>query len=268
MERFRKGDKNYYRKSMQQHKFIIIPQAIDLSQESINIINNLKRDMVFEDSIFQHLGYNCKTQRLNPKTDSNDEKRKQRIIRIRECSPYDVNQLYFDFITRMSEVAYEFVTQLFSNTSIQQPSYVSVLYSEKGCMEQDLHYDYDPTDEMARNCYACILFLEDDSALVIQNGNEKLLQKFNKGDIVIFRGDKPHGGASYPDNDNVRLHYYFDIQGFIREDDATYIVTAEAPNLNDFLSFKEKWERKHEKKKKRRLQQQLTMQFAFSKKFK
>ncbi len=40
--------------------------------------------------------------------------------------------------------------------------------------------------------------------------------KLNKGDVLIFRGDLVHAGASVGAVENVRIHAYLDVEGVVR----------------------------------------------------
>jgi hypothetical protein len=175
------------RRIMEYCQYIVFRDILpDLVLEQAEI-EALKQIMKRKKSIFQHL--------KNPNdpndVDKNDNKRHQWIV------PYQVQS---QFLKAKSVMTRMIMQKYYPHYKLKQSS-VSVLYSEEGCEEQDIHYDYDPTCPFARLCFGCILFLEDDSAFVLMNGTEKVIERFQRGDMLVFRGDKAHAGASYPTKD-------------------------------------------------------------------
>ena len=61
-------------------------------------------------------------------------------------------------------------------------------------------------------------------------------QRFNEGDLVVFRGDCAHAGGSYEDRDNMRLHYYFDHPNTTRKPRTTYFGTPIKVKLSKSLA--------------------------------
>lgn len=234
------------RKEVTEKKYIVLKNVVDLRSDSDNI-RELKNSVTVATPIFQTFEYDTTTNVLSE--GSNDNKRKQLVL------PYEKQN---SFLRRLSDRVSEIVNTIFPANPrksklpalVQSP--VSVLYSEPGCEQQDLHFDYDPTKIDTWNCYGCIIFLENNSSLVLSNmfGTKLEYPIFSAGDIIIFRGDKCHAGASYAINDNVRLHYYFDRDGYKRVDDATYPAKAYMNILKEFYSIQIKRDRSNKRCKK------------------
>jgi hypothetical protein len=86
----------------------------------------------------------------------------------------------------------------------------NVLVSLPGCMNQDMHYDRLPTDELAPLCYSVLVAIQDNSFLNYREGNQDVKRFIlNAGEMIIFRSDFCHGGCSY-EGLNIRVHYHFD----------------------------------------------------------
>lgn len=83
----------------------------------------------------------------------------------------------------------------------------TVLVSHPGCQQQHMHSDYDRkrvaelSDDLKP--FGAVIALQDNTKLVLVDSTVV----FNRGDILVFRGDTVHAGASYDDY-NVRVHVY------------------------------------------------------------
>jgi hypothetical protein len=153
----------------------------------------------------------------------NDYRRKQ--VSISEGLPY-VHQL--TYLTH----------KMFPHLFLQDPV---LILSDKGCLEQTPHCDYDPStfsghDQSGSVPYGAILALQDETRFVVWAGShlcarattsrilskcEKRILLLNKGDVLFFRGDLIHAGASYTE-ENIRLHAYLDHHAVTRHPDRTY----------------------------------------------
>lgn len=232
-----------FRNEMRYRKFIILPKIISgLEQYEGETLTMVKNRMITAGAIFQHLPPD-----ENDPDDivKNDGKRHQLIVQ-----RYSHRNKELAFIKDLSERVSETVKKIFGSNLKQSP--VSILYSEKGCDYQDLHYDYHPSsNSLVCKCFAAILFLENESKLIVRSGSTIIDQQFNQGDLIIFRGDLAHAGSAYFENDNVRLHYYFDHVNYKREKDATYPKNVCDPIVAVHNSIVEKRKRSLEAKAKK-----------------
>ena len=211
------------RDQLADQKYIIVPQLVSGLNEHVETIMNLKQRTAEKQPVFQHVADK------NDPTDKdyNDELRKQHVLGWNSQSP---------FLRQMSEQVKDVMDQLFGSYGLIQSS-VSVLYSEQGCGQQDVHYDYPLDDPFNQQSFGCILFLENHSNLIIKFGEVTLVeQRFNEGDLVVFRGDCAHAGGSYEDRDNVCLHYYFDHPNTTRKPRTTYFGTPTVVKLSKSLA--------------------------------
>jgi hypothetical protein len=87
-------------------------------------------------------------------------------------------------------------------------SEVTPILSQPHGAEQELHLDF-PENEEAKKDWAIFVGIMDGSKLIIVDNGKKFTITYNKGDIVVMRGDVFHCGASYH-SWNVRLHFYLD----------------------------------------------------------
>ena len=122
-----------------------------------------------------------------------------------------------------------------------KPSDMTILRSEKGCRPQQAHSDYRTTDiwpnegDIRHNDempLGVIIALQDNTKLdVWPRSIGEMLQgpiapkhlKFDRGDMVIFRGDLIHAGSKY-DEVNVRVHTYLDHPAVKRKANSTNFV--------------------------------------------
>jgi hypothetical protein len=101
----------------------------------------------------------------------------------------------------------------------------AVLVAKAGCQQQHTHTDYNVermskvSDE--RKPFGAIVAFDDNTKLVI---GKDMVVTFDRGDILVFRGDTPHAGASY-DAHNVRVHVYGDSSAVYRDENKTYLTT-------------------------------------------
>ena len=112
-----------------------------------------------------------------------------------------------------------------------------ILKCKSGCKQQQFHCDYKPTVEilgLSDMEFPLIMLtsLSDNCELIIKENScryvdsQKLVQKtigLQRGDVLVFRGDLVHCGASY-EEDNYRLHCYLDSPGLYREAGKTFKV--------------------------------------------
>ena len=127
------------------------------------------------------------------------------------------NSNIFPGLLNINNRVKELIDKMNANLRFNEPS---LLHSLAGCMQQELHYDHNPTIKEGKASFGVIVFLEDGGKLVVlekHNSKEKELY-FNKGDIIIFRSDLVHAGAAY-DRANSRLHYYFDAPNYERKNE-------------------------------------------------
>ena len=90
-----------------------------------------------------------------------------------------------------------------------------LLHSEKGCLRQKLHYDFNPDTipNLAVKPRSVLLALEDETKLIVWDKDtakpKELMLK--RGDCVVFNADVVHAGAAY-DKPNTRLFCYLDAE--------------------------------------------------------
>lgn len=140
---------------------------------------------------------------------------------------------------RFTERVWSKLQKMFPNHT---PNDLVVLSSEPGCKEQKAHQDYlekdlkkkdgatPPPDEIP---LGVIVALMDDTYIDVWPGAIKTLSeagkvkpkrlRFNRGDIVIFRGDLVHAGSAYT-KFNMRLHTYMDHPSVKRKFNSTQYV--------------------------------------------
>ena len=85
-------------------------------------------------------------------------------------------------------------------------------------------------------------------SLVVLNETKKETVQCNRGDVIVFRGDKCHAGAEYEYCDNLRFHYYFDSPDSTRKEGETYIKDWFGPQLEEKQSITNKRKRSDEQK--------------------
>lgn len=198
------GNLKYLRDSMNRESYFIVRNVF--TNFTDDDIATLKESV--QTPIFQHY----KNPQIEEDESVNDNKRLQLCLSL-EKQPM--------FLKEISRTLRKKMCCIFRKTQFIQ-SHASVLLSLKGCMAQDLHYDYPPDRDTSQISYGCIVFLQDGGKLLIERGSKILEPHFDKGDMVVFKGSKLHGGSSY-DTDNMRVHYYFDCQrSYVRQRDVTY----------------------------------------------
>ena len=117
--------------------------------------------------------------------------------------------------------------------SVSEPT---LILSQPNGAEQELHLDY-PANEEAKNNWFIFVGIMDGSKLIIVDNEKKITITYNKGDIVVMRGDVIHGGTSYSEC-NLRLHFYLDwndrtITNIIRREHNTTYKLLEEINYPD-----------------------------------
>jgi hypothetical protein len=105
------------------------------------------------------------------------------------------------------------------------------------CKEQRPHCDYRYSNDIVsasneNTPLAALTSLTDNSKLLVWKKalryklpieSKPTVLKYNRNDLVIFRGDLVHAGSAY-EKDNIRLHVYLD-SGFVpREAGKTFKV--------------------------------------------
>lgn len=119
-----------------------------------------------------------------------------------------------------------------------EPNDPVVIGSKPGCKAQAAHIDYPPPDgpmDPSKVSINVILALQDDTHLNVWPKSHQLVcwekaklanedeagdpihmetVHMNQGDMLLFRGDLVHGGASY-DKANYRIHCYLDYESRI-----------------------------------------------------
>ena len=115
------------------------------------------------------------------------------------------------------------------------PSEWVIVRSLPGGQPQPAHCDYDPkiieNEPNERKPFAALVAVEPDTKLTVWKGcfgkitNQVQPEDvtLDPGDMLIFRGDLVHAGSAY-DQDNIRLHCYFDIFKIPRTKDRTYLI--------------------------------------------
>jgi hypothetical protein len=91
----------------------------------------------------------------------------------------------------------------------------TLILSEPNGGEQQPHLDFPAED--AINNRVTFVGIMDGSKLIIFHEGCKFTVNYNKGDILVMRGDVIHCGASYSEW-NVRLHFYHDCKNRQNED--------------------------------------------------
>lgn len=147
---------------------------------------------------------------------------------------------------KMSKPTQRFTEHIWSKLQKMFPEHTPndmvVLRSDDGCKPQKPHQDYRSKDLWPANKpliannqipLGVIVALMDDTYLDVWpasigdvskiKGIKPKRLKFNRGDMVIFRGDLVHGGSSY-DNYNIRIHTYMDHPRVKRKANSTQFV--------------------------------------------
>ena len=122
------------------------------------------------------------------------------------------------------------LTKIIQVAKLYFPGYVLadpvILFSVAGCKEQRPHTDYNPYSNYTMTPWGMIFAIEPDGAqFVVWPYSHKIIRRtgesfappqmkrtvinLSQGDVLFFRGDLVHAGASY-DRDNMRIHAYID----------------------------------------------------------
>lgn len=102
-----------------------------------------------------------------------------------------------------------------------------ILHSADLCKRQQLHYDYEVGKlrllDPDKYPFGVIVGVQDNSRLIVYNEIHQIKETihFNKGDVILFRGDLLHAGAEYYKK-NTRMHAYIDSPEYKREKNSTY----------------------------------------------
>jgi len=205
--------------------YIILKNVISINEDDItNLEKQINTDKVY---IF------------NDDWDSNDKKRYQKVL----------NEDDISFIPQLNNIINDI------NPILQKSNWV-IIKSEIGCKKQMAHLDYVPTPEfntiingfdknkipllvltsLMDNTYIHIW----DKSIDIINGcytGEPIKSSkisLNKGDVIVFRSDVIHAGSEY-DVENIRMHCYLDSPFLCREEDTTFIIKLDSPNLSELI---------------------------------
>jgi hypothetical protein len=116
-----------------------------------------------------------------------------------------------------------------------------ILRSDPGCLPQRAHTDYtDDAFKLVKDGnvpLACVIALMDNTyfdvwpeaiqCFNLSTEDTRVFHhrrlKLNAGDMLIFRGDLVHAGASFSEF-NIRLHMYLDARGVKREQNTTFYM--------------------------------------------
>jgi len=103
-----------------------------------------------------------------------------------------------------------------------------ILKSYAYCKRQRLHRDYDllqlqKIDE-SEYPHGIIVGISNNCRFIVSpDGLSRKYVHFDKGDVVIFRGDTIHAGAEYH-TENIRMHAYVDTESHDRIKNETFYV--------------------------------------------
>ena len=201
--------------------YIVIPSALVPSPEEFRAIEEYieqKTDQV--DPIFN----------TGDQPDIGDGKRKQLCI-----GHGPGGGSIEPFIEKFRNILYDTIS---SNHTRYIAHDLALLISEPGCQDQPAHSDW--TEEALSSIangdhypMGCLLALEDNTAFNVWPGascfdsdfsTAMLRIQLNAGDLLLFRADLIHGGASYTRR-NIRLHAYLDVRNAKRKKNETYFIS-------------------------------------------
>ncbi len=205
-------NKTRIRDAMSNEGYFIIRHHYTNIQE--RDVNNIVAEMTKEREKDDHTVVTVKKGKRKKMT--NDE---NRIQMLQEFDEQD------EWLQDISNATRDLIEDLFYQKIEFVQSHASLLLSLNGCMEQELHSDFPANSSSSRTSYACVVFLQDGGKLLLQRGQETLVPHFNTGDIVVFRGDKLHAGASY-DQANLCVHYHFYNTTTHFVEDATFVPNS------------------------------------------
>ena len=131
-----------------------------------------------------------------------------------------------------------------------------ILKSEPGCHKQMAHLDYIPTIDfdgvingIDKNKIPLLILtsIMDNTFIHIWEKSIEMLNEtyseeplksnkllLNAGDILVFRSDMIHAGSEYTEQ-NIRLHCYLDSSYVIREENTTFIIKLDSPELSKYI---------------------------------
>ena len=151
--------------------------------------------------------------------------------RVEDVNANDCKRLQFCIDNLMDDRVVEFRGCVSSTLRRMYPGHransMVTLRSEPGCADQKMHTDYPPTSNENLDIdtpLACIVAIEDETFLDVWpeairfDTTKQYFHKrieLNRGDVLIFRGDLVHAGASFNEL-NVRVHCYLDPVGVER----------------------------------------------------
>jgi hypothetical protein len=117
----------------------------------------------------------------------------------------------------------------------------SVLLALEDCSKQELHIDYDDSEEIIDktiHCFIILIALNNNTKLdAVKYRNDKNIDiisrpfryeiNLNSGDMLLARGTFLHGGSDYVEK-NFRIHYYVNRKFYEPPHNATYLLTNKA----------------------------------------
>lgn len=101
-----------------------------------------------------------------------------------------------------------------------------ILKSYPYCKRQRLHRDYDLLRNINKSEYphGIIVGVSNNCRFIVSpDGLSRKYVHFDKGDVVIFRGDTIHAGSEYY-TENIRMHAYVDTKSHDRIKNETFYV--------------------------------------------
>jgi hypothetical protein len=181
------------------------------------LLARLRRRANRAGSIFNH--------GIAPKS-RNDHKRRQTQISLKECEAPGLCHL----------------VSKHGNGSL--PAKWSALFSYAGCQAQAPHADWTPCLNVLQGADAmgCIVALENGTRFDVWPGSHRYVRmdgqvahkpirrkrlRLSAGDVLFFRSDLVHAGASYS-VPNIRLHCYLDAPHIFRAPNRTWLVHRHA----------------------------------------
>ena len=88
------------------------------------------------------------------------------------------------------------------------------LYSKKGCPQQKIHTD-EGDGYQGLKFVSGVVALEEGTSLVIggTNRRKKFSMSIPRGSVLVWDSRMSHAGAAYLDKENIRIHFFFALQG-------------------------------------------------------
>jgi hypothetical protein len=108
-----------------------------------------------------------------------------------------------------------------------------ILFSAKGCEQQQWHYDFDPKlleNQAIKPCGVIWAIQNETKLSILSEGGDVTLQK---GDCLIFDGDCVHAGSRYDKRQNTRVHCYLEVPGLQRTANTTWFWNKPSTVLSD-----------------------------------